>query len=129
MTFFQHGALFFAGGCGYTGLELIWRGRSHWSMFLAGGTGFLLLGALSGKKLSLPAKALCAGGSITALELAVGLAVNRDYRVWDYRQMPLNFRGQICLPYSLLWLPLGLGGMALYQKLLPRFGKMPPLLR
>ncbi len=34
------------GGMGYVGLELVWRGRSHWSMFLAGGACFLLVGHL-----------------------------------------------------------------------------------
>ena len=54
---------------------------------------------------------------ITAVELAAGLLVNRGYHVWDYRQMPLNFLGQICLPYSLLWMPVSYGAMRLYNAL------------
>ena len=54
---------------------------------------------------------------ITAVELGAGLLLNRRYGIWDYRDMPLNFRGQICLPYSLLWLPVGLGGCSLYRLL------------
>jgi len=51
---------------------------------------------------------------ITAVELGVGLLVNRDYRVWDYRGLPMNYRGQICLPFSLLWIPVSALGMALH---------------
>lgn len=52
---------------------------------------------------------------ITVLELIFGLLVNRNYRVWDYRRMPLNFLGQICLPFTLLWVPLSLIAMVLYD--------------
>ena len=50
------------------------------------------------------------------MELLTGLAVNQNYTVWDYRAMPLNFMGQICLTYSLLWVPVSLLGMKLYGK-------------
>lgn len=109
--------LFALGGAAYVGLELLWRGRSHSSMFVAGGTCFLLLGKLD--KLSLPAavRALAGAAVITAVELGTGLLVNRSFRVWDYRDMPANFKGQICLPYSLLWVPVGLGAMELHRLL------------
>lgn len=109
--------LFCLGGVGYVGLELLWRGRSHGSMFLAGGSCFVLLGRLRGKlrRLAVPVRGMACSGIITAVELATGLLFNRDYRVWDYRELPLNFRGQVCLPFSLLWMPLGLGGMELYR--------------
>ena len=98
------------------GLELLWRGRSHGSMFAAGGTCFLLLGEL-GKRESIPlaVKALAGAAAITAVELITGLLVNRDHRVWDYRRMPANFKGQICLPYSLLWIPVSTAGLLLHQ--------------
>ena len=51
---------------------------------------------------------------ITAVELAAGLLVNRDYHIWDYRGLPLNYRGQVCLPFSLLWIPVSSVGMGLY---------------
>ena len=110
--------LFAAGGTGYVGLELLWRGRSHGSMFLAGGCCFLLLGVLDrARRLPLPLRAAAGAGIITAVELTVGLLVNRDYTVWDYRDLPLNFLGQICAAYSLLWIPVSLGGMGLYRLL------------
>ena len=114
---FKKSALFALGGAAYVGVELLWRGRSHGSMSLAGGTAFLLLGQLGKRKISLPVRALAGSAVITAVELAAGLVFNRDHGIWDYRQMPLHFQGQICLPYSLLWMPLSLGAMALYNHL------------
>ena len=104
------------GGGLYMALEFLWRGRSHGSMFLLGGSCFLLLGRLGRARLSLPAKALSGSALVTALELLTGISVNRNYAVWDYRSMPLNFLGHICLPYSLLWAPLSLFAMFLYEK-------------
>ena len=109
--------LFSVGGSGYVGLELLWRGRSHGSMFLAGGGCFLLLGSLNraGKPLPLPVRAVAGAGVITGVELIIGLLANRDYQVWDYRDLPLNYQGQICLPYSLLWIPVSMGAMLLHS--------------
>ena len=107
--------LFTAGGLSYVGIELLWRGRSHISMFLAGGTCFLLLGQLGKHTRLAPIHALAGSGIITAVELVTGLLANRDYQVWDYRDMPFQFMGQICLCYSLLWMPLSLGAVSLYH--------------
>ena len=117
--------LFAIGGSCYVGLELLWRGWSHGSMFLAGGTACLLLGKLrrSSPRLSPAVRGLAGAGIITAVELAAGLAANREYTVWDYRDMPINFRGQICLPFSLLWIPVSLGAMAMYSFLEKRLEK------
>ncbi len=86
-------------------------------MFLAGGVCFLLLGKLNRARLPMAARCLAGSLTVTAVELAAGLIANRDYRVWDYRQMPMNFHGQICLVYSLLWIPVSLGAMLLYEYL------------
>ena len=116
MAIFQKIVLFLAGGIGYVGLEFLWRGRSHASMFFAGGVCFLLLGQLNKvrPRLPLPLRCVVGAGIITCVELAAGLVANRDYRVWDYRLMPFNYHGQVCLPYSLLWIPVSLGAMGLY---------------
>ena len=107
--------LFLVGGSGYVGLELLWRGRSHISMFLAGGVCFLLLGWIGKARFSPSAKCLLGAVAITTVELLAGLLANRDYRVWDYRQMPYNFLGQICLSYSLLWIPVSFGAILLHR--------------
>ena len=114
MRFFKKIILFCLGGGLYTLLELLWRGRSHGSMFLLGGGCFLMLGWLRRRSLSLPTKMLLGSAGITAGELATGLLVNQDYGVWDYRDLPLNFLGQICASFSLLWIPVSLLGMWVY---------------
>ena len=117
MTKWKKPLLFTLGGWGYVGLELLWRGRSHSSMFLAGGSCFLLLGALNkaADRMRLPWKAAAGAGIVTSVELLTGLFANRDYSVWDYRQAPFNYRGQICLPYFFLWMPVSVGAMSLYR--------------
>jgi len=118
MKFGKMTALFCIGGASYVALELLWRGNSHYSMFLAGGTCFLLLGKLNRTEPRLPlsVRALFASLVITSVELLAGLLFNRNYTVWDYRGMPLNFYGQICLPYILLWIPLGVFAMFFYEQ-------------
>ncbi len=109
---------FLLGGSAYVGLELLWRGRSHSSMFAAGGACFLLLEELGRReRIPLPVKAVAGAAAITAVELVTGLLVNKDHSVWDYRRMPLNFRGQICLPYSLLWIPVSTVALLLHHAL------------
>ena len=112
LRFYKKATLFAIGGGVYVGLEMLWRGRSHVSMFAAGGICFLLLGAM--RRISLPGRLILGPLAITAVELAAGLLVNRDYEVWDYRALPGNFLGQICPAYCFLWLPLSLAGTMLY---------------
>ncbi len=106
--------LFCLGGGLYACLELLYRGRTHGSMFLLGGACFLILGRLRRARLSWPTLTILGAIAITAGELATGLLVNRDFSVWDYRALPMNFLGQICLQFSLLWLPISLLGMGMY---------------
>ena len=100
-------------------LELLWRGRSHWTMFVLGGGCFLSLGKLSPRLHPLLRMGL--GSAIcTAGELAVGLVFNGDHQIWDYRMLPGNYRGQICPLFSLLWAPLSLAGGTLCRWLSQR---------
>lgn len=118
--------LFCVGGAGYIALEFLWRGWSHFSMFLAGGTCFLLLGKLNAARPRLPLllRGIAGAGIITMIELLAGLIFNRDYRVWDYRHLPVNFHGQICLQFFLLWIPISLGAMGLYSWLQRHLAKL-----
>ena len=111
--------LFLCGGGLYVTIELLWRGWSHYSMFLAGGIGFLLLGRLTKDHLPPWAEVLIGAGIITMIELAAGLLFNREYTVWDYRGAPLNLWGQICLPFTLLWMSVSGFAMWVYTKIEP----------
>ena len=107
--------LFCLGGGIYGVLELVYRGRTHGSMFILGGLCFLILGQLGRLPFSWPALTVLGCASITALELLTGLLVNRDHSVWDYRGLPAQFMGQISLQFALLWLPLAFLGIQLYR--------------
>jgi uncharacterized membrane protein len=111
--------LFYTGGATYLSLELLYRGRSHGSMFLAGGLCFLLIGHLNRvePRLPLPLRALAGAGIVTMVELGAGMLVNRQYQVWDYRDQPLNFMGQICPVFSALWIPLSLMAAVLFAQM------------
>ena len=118
MKFLRGCILFYIGGAAYMILEFLWRGRSHGSMFLLGGLCFLLVGGGIGrlKRLPLIARLICSAAAITILELTTGLLFNQDYAVWDYRALPYQFQGQICLRYSLLWIPVSGLAMQLYSR-------------
>lgn len=100
--------LFFIGGTAYFYLEIIARGYSHISMFVCGGICFLGCGMwkeiLPGR-MGMLLQMLCSSIFITITELITGLIVNvwLEQNVWDYSILPLNFMGQICLFYSILW--------------------------
>ena len=119
MKIWKNCLLFYTGGTVYLSLELLYRGRSHGSMFIAGGLCFLLIGQLNRvePKLSLPLRALVGAAIVTMVELGAGMLVNRQYQVWDYRNQPGNFMGQICPLFSALWIPLSLAAAVLFQKM------------
>lgn len=104
----KYPVLFFIGGAAYYGVELLFRGYSHPTMFALGGLCFLLCGMVN-EHLSweMPFVLQQAIGAllITALELAFGVVLNRilGLNIWDYSDLPLNFLGQICLPFTAAW--------------------------
>ena len=116
MKIWKKSVLFYIGVSSYMALELLWRGRSHGSMFLAGGLCFLLIGHLGRvePRLPLPLRALAGAGIVTMVELGAGLIANRGYQVWDYRAQPGNLWGQICPQFSLLWIPVSAVAIMLY---------------
>jgi len=103
-------AVFLIGGAVYSMLEILWRGYTHWSMTLTGGICFTVLYALHVYAVRIPFLLRCVIGAlcITAAELAVGCTVNLwlGWKVWDYSGIRGNLLGQICLPFSALWLLL-----------------------
>ena len=116
----RDGLIFLTGCCAYPTLEMIWRGRTHYSMAIAGGVCLYLISKVCCEKLAhkpMTLRCIAASGIITAVEFTVGLIFNTwlGLNVWDYSTLPLNIWGQICLPYSLLWCALALPAMALCQ--------------
>ncbi len=100
-------SLFFVGALGYMGMEVLARGYSHWTMGLTGGLCLLGMVNIHRRAAHWPLLARCAAGAVlvTAVELAVGLTVNRllMWNVWDYSVRWLNLWGQICPRYTMYW--------------------------
>ncbi len=105
-------------------LELLWRGWSHWSMALAGGVCFSLLGRISDhmKGHSLPARCAAGSAAITGVEFVFGCIFNLGLhmQVWDYSGELFNVAGQVCARYSLLWFVLSAPLMSFTDRLIVR---------
>lgn len=108
--------VFFTGAFCYGLCELFARGRTHITMGLLGGVAMLFIHSLGDKRRKgmLILTAMAAGALfITALEYTAGLILNLKLGlgIWDYSSLSLNYRGQICLEYSLKWGLITLVGM------------------
>lgn len=111
--------LFLIGGIGYGAIEIAFRGFTHWSMVLTGGAAFLSLYLINDAfaDTSIFIKAFLGMAIITALELTVGLIVNRVFalEVWDYSNLPANFMGQISLQFSACWYGLSVVAFLIFE--------------
>lgn len=107
----KHAVLALCGGCVYFLIEMAWRGHSHWTMAVLGGVCFVLIGEINEFipwNMPLVLQGAIGSGIVTLLELVSGIVLNLwlGLGIWDYSNMPFNFLGQICLPFSLLWVAL-----------------------
>lgn len=105
--YLEYGTVYLIGACGYTLIEILWRGYSHWTMTLTGGLCFLVIYLSEIVFFGAPLWKRCVVGSlcISFAELTVGFVVNilLGWGVWDYSDMMFNVCGQVCLLYSGLW--------------------------
>ncbi len=117
--------IFSVGAVGYGIIEILWRGHTHPSMLLAGGTAFSGLAKISKKmkRASLIKKAIVGSVFITAVELVYGIVFNVILKknVWDYSKRRFNFCGQICALYSFFWGILSLAFIPLADRLQKHF--------
>lgn len=100
--------MFFIGGLFYYMTEILVRGYSHYTMLIAGGVIFILIG-LENQRIrwdwALTSQMFLSCITITVCEFICGLIVNiwLGMNVWDYSMKPYNLLGQICLLNSVLW--------------------------
>ena len=114
----KHATLALIGGCIYYAIEIAWRGHSHWTMAVLGGICFVLIGGINEYfpwSMPLALQGVIGAAIITALEFVSGVVLNvwLGLGIWDYSTMPLNVMGQICLPFTLLWVPLSVVAVVL----------------
>ena len=106
------------GGAIYTIIEVLWRGHTHWTMFVLGGVCFLSIGAINeffSWNMPLVVQGLIGAVQVTALELCAGVILNLWLRlgIWDYSHIPFNLWGQICLPFTAVWFALSVFAVVL----------------
>lgn len=104
------------GGSIYYFFEIIFRGFSHWSMFILGGmclAFFYYQGKLMKWKESLVKQTIRCMVFVTAMEFITGIIVNKYWGmdVWDYSEMPFQLFGQICLPFAMIFGGLSVMGI------------------
>lgn len=108
--------LFQMGGFLYYCMESVWRGYSHWTMYLLGGFIFLLLDGMNevlSWKTPLLIQGLIGMIIIYTLEFVTGCIVNLwlGWGVWDYSDKSFNLIGQIWIGFAPLWFILSIFGI------------------
>lgn len=124
--------LWVVGGMLYYSFEFIFRGFSHWSMFVLGGV-CLVFCAWQGQILEWKdpffRQILRCIIFVTACEFITGIIVNKwmKWHVWDYTGLPFQLWGQICLPFMIIFSGLCAVGILLGGYLLwGVFGEKKP---
>lgn len=102
--------IFFIGclsGLIYTTIEILYRGYTHMTMymlaFIVGIFIFILNNTILEFDTDFFVQVLICTLFATLMELVFGLTFNKDYSIWDYRNLAFNYRGQICLVFTLVW--------------------------
>lgn len=99
--------IFIIFGLMYVTIELLYRGHTHYSMFIVGGVCGVLIGLINDNTPDMPLLPQCVLGAviITVIELLTGLFLNvyLGLNVWDYSNQPFNFMGQICPQFCIIW--------------------------
>lgn len=119
--------LFILGGSCYYGIEMLWRGYSHYTMFIVGGVCFLLCGMVNEIfKLRLGVQVLACTILITVIEYISGYILNirLGLAIWDYSNLPLNINGQVCLLFSVLWAVLAVVAIRLDDWVRDKYWKL-----
>lgn len=108
----MYSILFTIMGLTYYLIEMLWRGYSHWTMFVLGGVCGVLVGMLNEHKLTwdMPIWKQVLYGLLIVLplEFITGCIVNLwlGWQVWDYSNLPLNILGQFSLLFAFIFAPV-----------------------
>lgn len=125
-TLCKYSVLFCLFGCIYYCIEILFRGYSHWTMFLLAGLCCVLIGMLNeftDRETCVWIQMFWAALLVTFFEFLFGLVFNISlgWHIWDYSQTPFNLLGQICLPFSVAWFFLSLPAILLDDWVRTRF--------
>ena len=129
----EYGFLWLLGGTLYYSFEMIFRGFSHWTMFVLGGISMAFF-AFQGKAMhwreALWKQVIRCTIFVISCEFITGLIVNKwlQMAVWDYSNQPFHLFGQICLPFAIIFSGICDAGIILSGYLLHwLFGEEKPV--
>lgn len=122
----RYSTVFVIGAFAYGLIEIMVRGYTHISMGILGGLTMTVISVFNSMRrrgMSVMTQLLLTTAFITAAELVAGIIININMKlnVWDYSDMPLNYKGQICLPFVFLWFLLSALGMVVEEMLRWKF--------
>lgn len=114
----KHFTAFVIGALIYGMIEISARGFTHITMGLLGGISMIVIHLTNDARrdgLNFFVQISLIAFFITAIEFITGEIVNvrLGMNIWDYSDIPLNFDGQICLPFVGIWLVLSAIGVVL----------------
>lgn len=99
--------IFIIFGSSYVGIEMLWRGHSHPTMFLLGGLCGVLIGLINeySPKMPILLQMLLGSVIVTTLEFIFGCILNLwlGLHIWDYSNLKFNIMGQVSLIFSFAW--------------------------
>ena len=105
---FKHFVLFLVGGFLYYAIEILWRGYSHWTMFILGGICFIFAG-IQNEHTSweepLWKQVLKVDVFVLIAEFIAGCILNLwlELNIWDYSNLKFNILGQSSLLFAVLF--------------------------
>lgn len=108
---------FLTGGFIYCMIELLFRGRTAPSMFILAGCCSLVMSGINNRfSFDVPFWIQVTVSSLACIlgEYITGMLVNRNYTIWDYRNLPGTFaNGQLNIFFCLAWVGLSIVGIPL----------------
>ena len=94
-------------GISYCGIEILYRGYTHISMFFAGGLCAVLIGMINEitPKMNIILQMFIGAVIVTIIEFFSGYIINiiLGLNVWDYSNLMFNYKGQISLIFTVIW--------------------------
>lgn len=114
---YKNGILFIVGFCLYITIEVLFRGFSYPLMGICAGLLVVILDKINNHiswDMDILAQSSIGMLLVTFMEYIIGsLFLKTDLLpvMWDYSNLPLNYKGIICVPFSIAWIGLSFIGI------------------
>ena len=112
--------IFLVSGFIYTALEILWRGYSHWTMFVCAGLCGLAMANINNNWLEFDTdfriQVVASALICILMEFIFGIIFNGDFTIWDYRGLwgTIHWLGdQVNVLFFGVWMVISLFGLPL----------------